>query len=93
MKREENKQNDAIGGGIETPEKRENDRKTIDIVSSTGIANTIGDGYEEVRPVSVTENASSAKGDLNTQDHEKEIVKIDIPLPKKSGGDSDSDSE
>ena len=93
LKREENKQNDAVGGGTETPEKRDIDRKTIDIVSSTGIANTIADGYEEVRPVSITENASSAKDDLNTPDHEKEIVIIDIPLPKRNGGDSDSDSD
>ena len=93
LKREENKQNDAIGGGTEASEKRENDRKTIDIVSSTCIANTIGDGYEEVRPVSATENVSSARDNLNTQDHEKEIVIIDIPLPKRSRDDSDTDSD
>ena len=94
LKREETKQNDAIGGGTDTSDKRENDRKMIDIVSSTGIANTIiGDGYEEVRPVSVTENASSAKDDVNTQDHEKEIVIIEIPLPTRNGCNSDSDSD
>ena len=93
FKREENKQNDAVVGGDETShdetsQDHENYRETTESETSPGVRYNIDDGYEEVVPVSVTGNRSSMKDDLNTQN-----VTVAIPLPKRNGDNTGSDSD